>query len=209
MKIQVCCVRCGTTNSDRVAVEEAVQYQRDLTFDPGSPDSLLSEGCIRDEVAEATSEGVNVRLIEREGPTRLVVTTTAVSLHAENETRLISVPIDDSAGQTARVMRAIASWNGRPPDLSEWHELQYWLAGGERRVEVPFADALADLIPPVAVRLRRDFGSLLGLVARTLCCTGPAGGRRTQGRHRHRRGLRGGTRARRRSDQRRDRGDRQ
>jgi hypothetical protein len=74
------------------------------------------------------------------------------------------VPIDDSAEQTARVMRAIASGNGRPPDLSEWHELQYWLADGERRVEVPFADALADLIPPVAVRLRRDFGSLLGLV---------------------------------------------
>lgn len=87
-----------------------------------------------------------------------------MSLHAENETRLISVPIDDSAEQTARVMRAIASRNGRPPDLSEWHELQYWLADGERRVEVPFADALADLIPPVAVRLRRDFGSLLGLV---------------------------------------------
>jgi Domain of unknown function (DUF3854) len=126
--------------------------------------SLLSEGCIRYEVAEATSEGVKVRLIEREGPTGLIVTTTAVSLHAENETRLISIPVDDSAEQTARVMRAIASGNGRLPDVSGWHELQYWLADGERRVEVPFADALAGLIPPVAVRLRRDFGSLLGLV---------------------------------------------
>jgi hypothetical protein len=126
--------------------------------------SLLSEGRIRYEVAESTNEGIRVRLIEREGPTGLIVTTTAVSLHAENETRLISIPVDDSAEQTGRVMRAIASGNGRPPDVSDWHELQFWLADGERRVEVPFAEALAQLIPPVAVRLRRDFGSLLGLI---------------------------------------------
>jgi hypothetical protein len=126
--------------------------------------SLLSENCIRYEVAESTNEGIKVRLIEREGPTGLIVTTTAVSLHAENETRLISVPIDDSAAQTGRVMRAIASGNGRPIDVAEWHELQFWLADGERRVEVPFAEALADLIPPASVRLRRDFGSLLGLI---------------------------------------------
>jgi hypothetical protein len=126
--------------------------------------SLLSEGRIRYEVAESTSEGVKVRLIEREGPTGLIVTTTAVSLHAENETRLISIPVDDSAEQTGRVMKAIASGNGRPVDVSGWHELQYWLADGERRVEVPYAKALAELIPPVSVRLRRDFGSLLGLV---------------------------------------------
>jgi hypothetical protein len=126
--------------------------------------SLLSEGRIRYEVAEATSDGVKVRLIEREGPTGLIVTTTAVSLHAENETRLISIPVDDSADQTAAVMKAIATGNGRPVDMTDWHELQFWLADGERRVVVPFAGALATLIPPVAVRLRRDFGSLLGLV---------------------------------------------
>jgi hypothetical protein len=126
--------------------------------------SLLSEGRIRYEVAEATNEGVKVRMIEREGPTGLIVTTTAVSLHAENETRLISIPVDDSAEQTKRVMLAIASRNGRPPDVSEWHTLQFWLADGERRVTVPYAARLAELIPPAAVRLRRDFGAILGLV---------------------------------------------
>jgi hypothetical protein len=43
MKLEICCVRCGTTNSDRAAVEEAIQYQRDLAFDPGVPD-LINEG---------------------------------------------------------------------------------------------------------------------------------------------------------------------
>ena len=48
--------------------------------------------------------------------------------------------------------------------MTEWHQLQYWLADGERRVEIPFATDARRLIPPIAVRLRRDFGSLLGLV---------------------------------------------
>ena len=61
-------------------------------------------------------------------------------------------------------MAAIARGNGHPIDFTEWHELQYWLADGQRRVEVPYAEVLATLIPPIAVRLRRDFGSLLGLI---------------------------------------------
>jgi len=35
---------------------------------------------------------------------------------------------------------------------------------GERRVVVPFAERLAELVPPVAVRLRRDFRLLLTLI---------------------------------------------
>jgi hypothetical protein len=52
--------------------------------------SLLSEGRVRYETVEKTSEGIKPRLIEREGPTGLIVTTTAVKLHPENETRLLS-----------------------------------------------------------------------------------------------------------------------
>src|SRR5829696_8399775 len=53
--------------------------------------SLLSEGRVRYETVEKTSEGMKPRLIEREGPTGLIVTTTAVKLHPENETRLLSL----------------------------------------------------------------------------------------------------------------------
>ena len=48
--------------------------------------SLLSEGRIAYETVEKTSEGMHVRRIEREGPTGLLCTTTAISLHPENET---------------------------------------------------------------------------------------------------------------------------
>src|SRR5262249_59054413 len=49
-------------------------------------------------------------------------------------------------------------------DYAPWHAMQVWLATGERRVTIPFAPMLAALIPPVAVRLRRDFKLLLTLI---------------------------------------------
>src|SRR2546430_2242009 len=48
--------------------------------------SLLSEGRVRYETVEKTRDGLKPRLIERDGPTGLLVTTTSVSLHPENET---------------------------------------------------------------------------------------------------------------------------
>src|SRR5215203_4342262 len=70
--------------------------------------SLLSEGCVRYETVEKTSEGMKPRLIEREGPTGLIVTTTAVKLHPENETRLLSLTVTDTQDQTRAVMAVLA-----------------------------------------------------------------------------------------------------
>ena len=126
--------------------------------------TLLSEGCLRHGTVESTPDGLKPVTVVREGPAGLITSTTQVNLHQENETRMVSVPIDDTRAQTAAVMNAIASGNGRRIDMASWHQLQYWLTDGERRVEIPFATELAKLIPPIAVRLRRDFGSVLGLV---------------------------------------------
>jgi DNA-binding transcriptional ArsR family regulator len=127
--------------------------------------SLLSEGCVRYETVERTSEGIRPRLIEREGPTGLVVTTTAVKLHPENETRLLSLTVTDTQEQTQAVMAALAEEAGEAAlNLEAWHALQIWLESAEHRVSIPYAKILAKLIPPVAVRLRRDFGALLNLI---------------------------------------------
>jgi hypothetical protein len=127
--------------------------------------SLLSEGHVRYETVEKTSEGIKPRLIEREGPTGLIVTTTAVKLHPENETRLLSLTVTDTQKQTRAVMVALAEEADEGgPDLGGWHALQVWLVSSERRVSIPYAGKLAELIPPVAVRLRRDFGALLNLI---------------------------------------------
>ena len=128
--------------------------------------SLLSEGRISYETVEKTSDGLKARRIEREGPTGLITTTTAVSLHAENETRLLSVTVADTAEQTKAIMRAQARRQGCADnlDVTPWHELQRFLALGPTNVEIPYSSALADLIPPLAVRLRRDYPTVLALI---------------------------------------------
>jgi hypothetical protein len=128
--------------------------------------SLLSEGRIRYPVTVRGEDGNwTSRYIVRDGPTNLVLTTTQTRVHEENETRVLSLTTDDSREQTRRVMRELASESGTAVDLSEWQQLQAWLEdAGERRVTIPYAPALAELIPPVAVRLRRDFGAVLALI---------------------------------------------
>jgi len=149
--------------SHRVLVlYEAVALQSD--FASYLVRSLLSEGCVRYETVEKTKAGIEARLIHREGPTGLIVTTTALRLHPENETRMMSVPINDTPAQTRLVLLHLAQGQHGAVDLTEWHGLQAWLEANEHRVSIPYAGKLADLIPPVAVRLRRDFGAVLNLI---------------------------------------------
>jgi hypothetical protein len=127
--------------------------------------TLLSEGRLRYETVEKTKDGLTPRLIEREGPTGLIVTTTSLRLHPENETRMLSLTITDTQDQTAAVFRALARDGQQPEvDVSHWRALQTWLERGPTDVVIPFADRLAQIIPPLAVRLRRDFKTVLMLI---------------------------------------------
>src|SRR4051794_2910931 len=56
-------------------------------------------------------------------------------------------------------------------DLTRWQALQTWIAIGSAAVVVPFAKDLAALVPPVAVRLRRDFKTMLSLIRSRASCT--------------------------------------
>jgi hypothetical protein len=128
--------------------------------------SLLSEGKVRYETVEKTRDGLKARLIEREGPTGLIVTTTALKLHPENETRLLSLTVTDTQKQTRGVFSMLAEEERLEADQKPWHALQHWLESpsATRTVTIPYAKALAGIVPPLAVRLRRDFGALLSLI---------------------------------------------
>jgi hypothetical protein len=127
--------------------------------------SLLSEGRIDYEVTVRDKEGgFTTKKIVKQGPTNLIFTTTKTKVHAENETRILSLATDDSREQTARVLLELADEGNADRDLEPWRELQRWLSGAEHRVTIPYARQLAEKVAPVAVRLRRDFGSLLALI---------------------------------------------
>jgi len=126
--------------------------------------TLLSEGKIRYQTAEATSKGVKPKLLEMEGPTGLIVTTTQTKMHPENETRLFSLLVTDSREQTADILMAMADEDREPVSMDRWRALQTWLEGQSSEVYIPYSKELASLIPPVAVRLRRDFMAVLQLI---------------------------------------------
>jgi hypothetical protein len=127
--------------------------------------SLLSEDCVRYETVEKDKNGkLTTRLVQHQGPTGLIVSTTAVALHPENETRLLSLSATDTSDQTRLVLSRLAADDLVEPDLSRWHELHVWLETAEHRVTIPYARTLAELVPPVAVRLRRDFRAVLPLI---------------------------------------------
>ena len=99
--------------------------------------SLLSEGRINYVTVVKTKNGLEHKHIVREGPTGLITTTTAVALHPENETRLLSLTVTDSAAQTRAIMLAQALGTRRERDRASWYELQGWLAATRSAVEVP------------------------------------------------------------------------
>jgi hypothetical protein len=169
-------VRTGMSERAIIYSEEDYRHRFIIIFEAAGMNSdlmsylirtLLSEGRVVYEVVEKTKIGLRPRRIEKEGPTGLITTTTAPKLHPENETRLLSLGVIDTPAQTRAVMQALAADNAAKTNsinYAPWHALQAWLGGGERRVVIPFAAVLAELIPPVAVRLRRDFQLLLTLI---------------------------------------------
>jgi hypothetical protein len=129
--------------------------------------SLLSEGQIEYPVVIRQEDGsLKTEKIIVDGPTNLVTSTTSLSLHPENETRMLSLASNDSKEQTRAVLIGSSDDDepGRELDTSGWHEFQRWLAGANRKVTIPFARCIAAQIPPDAVRLRRDWNTLRALI---------------------------------------------
>ena len=133
--------------------------------------TLISEGRLvypvvvtRDNAAPVTE------IVEREGPTGVIVASSAVRVDRDLETRLIRLHVPDDPDLT----RAIAERIGvafelggiAEADRSAWHALYRWhRLAGPYRVRVPFAPRVSRAIPPAAVRLRRDVSVLWTLVA--------------------------------------------
>ena len=127
---------------------------------------LISEGVLRYPTVEKIGGELQTRVIEKRGPVSFMVTTTRLKLHAENETRMLSLEVDDSEEQTRAVLNKVAEVEGLNASVgvvnySRWQDYQRWLEAGDRAVVVPYAIPLAAAIPPRAVRLRRDLGQVI------------------------------------------------
>lgn len=129
--------------------------------------SLLSEGCLKYMYTDIEAAKKSV-MVEIEGPTGLI-TSTARSIDNELQTRLVSVNIEDSPELTAAIIaaqaREAAGITAPDIDREPYHALMRLVALDVPAVIVPFAETLAaKMVNIKAVRIRRDFPAVMGLV---------------------------------------------
>jgi hypothetical protein len=126
--------------------------------------SLLSEGQLKYDLVDKSPTGLKARQLVKPGPTGLITTTTSVWRNPENETRLLSVAVTDTPEQTKNILFSLADEERAEIDFESWHALQVWLSTGNCEVTIPYASALAELTEAPAIRIRRDFSSILSLI---------------------------------------------
>jgi hypothetical protein len=171
-----------SAGSDRALIYEEQDFHHRVVI-VGEADSIPDEGSaasavrsiaednlMRYDVVEMdprTKKHVTRHIVKR-GPTCLITTSTK-PLAEQLSTRMLDIHITDSEQQTRLIMRAharrVSGEPSAPVRVDPLVSAQRWLQlAGERRVVVPFATALVDLISAKPVRMRRASAQLLACV---------------------------------------------
>lgn len=129
---------------------------------------LLSEGVVNYATVQQTKNGlVGKKLRPLEGPMGLMMTTTAHSLHPEDESRMLSYQMDENP---ERVREALISQAQRqqaettPIDFGPWHALHRYVGARSLSVEIPYLGTLAQTLPVSHFRAMRDFPHVISLI---------------------------------------------
>ncbi len=117
---------------------------------------ILSEGCLKRQIAEGTSKGVHGKLVEVDGPTALWTTTTRVRTDYELSNRVFELTPDDSRPQTRSIIKNVFEDDRTEVDFGPVKALFTWIAGQDNRVVMPFGPTLGELLPDSSVRMRRE-----------------------------------------------------
>lgn len=132
--------------------------------------SLQSEKKLKLQVTIKDPETGQFMATEKEvdGPVGFISTTTDARVHAENETRVLSVYPDDSKQQTERVLE-ISDFKYRglsgPSDaeIKKWQNIQRVLK--PYPIFIPFVEEIRKVFPKEPVRVRRDYSKFLSLLS--------------------------------------------
>lgn len=94
----------------------------------------MSEGRLRYGTVQKVGNNIESIIIVKNAPVSFMVTTTKTKLHPENETRMLSLEVDDSEKQTKQVLAKVAQiegLNSAPTalDYERWHAYQRWSDG--------------------------------------------------------------------------------
>jgi hypothetical protein len=130
--------------------------------------TMQSEQVIEWEFVESSKDGLTKKKHLVRGPAAFIQATTRITLHPENETRLLFIQMDESELQTRAIndrqaLEAEKRLPVRPLDFfTGWH--QFFLSLKRDPVRILYARQLAQHLPGDRIRSRRDFPKLLGLI---------------------------------------------
>ncbi|WP_155765451.1 hypothetical protein [Mesorhizobium erdmanii] len=129
---------------------------------------LLSEGKVRYATVESTDSGLKgSELPTLKGPCGLIMTTTAVGIHPEDENRMLSVNMKESPDQIGAALIAQAEGIIKPvsePNTGPWFALYEYMQTLPKTVKIPFAREIAVRMPQTHDKVKRDFPQILSLI---------------------------------------------
>ncbi len=129
---------------------------------------LLTEGQIKYATVQTTRDGLEgIELPMLEGPCGLVMTTTANSLHQEDENRMISIQMsEDPSLIRAKLLAKARDQISLPSDeeLEPFHAKYYEIKESGLAVTAPFAEQIIENLPLTHHRIVRDFEKILSLI---------------------------------------------
>lgn len=129
---------------------------------------LLTEGKVTYMTVAQTRDGHEGKQLDAvEGPTGVMMTTTANSLHWEDETRMLSLYVDQSSEHIRSALMVHAEGPAPKPSddcLSQWHAFHDYVCSGSLEVIIPFRKALISKLPTSHARVLRDMPKVLALI---------------------------------------------
>ena len=132
--------------------------------------SLLSEGEIRRQtsITDAKDNNFTTQISEVRGPVSLFMTTTEKSIHPEDENRMISITVDQSAEQKRKVLLAKAdAFNGiiaSQEIIKDMQSISIAYRKTLKKVEIPYVKNIAESMDTNFDQVLRHFDKMLSLI---------------------------------------------
>jgi hypothetical protein len=135
---------------------------------------LQSEGQIKHEATTVRGVGRSTQTVERVGMPAVLTTTTDEKVFSDDETRFLSVWVDESPKQTLAIVRAQAS----VPKSVDFRELRAWRTAlsfltcrkGDFRHPPEWLRYVAEHLPLGKIRVRRDWNRFLSFLRAVALC---------------------------------------
>jgi hypothetical protein len=129
---------------------------------------LMSEGSVVYATVQQGKDGHHGEETPKvQGPAGVIMTTTAPMLHPEDDSRFLSVHMNQSPERVKETLLAQARDEVRRPteeNLSRWHALHQFCYTGYTLSHIPFLEELAAALPTGDHRVFRDFQQVQSLL---------------------------------------------